>query len=401
MENAGANCADGYLDWAPDVPTPQHQLRSVPPSAMVRPAASSRTYLGNGLTVHHSLHSFDEFTKLRSIVVGTPFGANHPEIEASFENFFRVPKDEALRRAAIGPIPQPIIEEIEEDIHGFIDVLLKFDIEVIRPVAVDSTISFRTPHFEISQLYSLMPRDCLLVVGDVFVEVPSPSRARYFETFAFRQFMEAYVQKGAHVVAAPKPILGAGSYRAGAGAGITEVEVLFDAANCVRVGKDIFIDVNNSANRRSVDWLERTLRGLVDDRIRIHPMHLGYDHVDVTLVPLRPGVVLIDPQKVTEKTIPPQFKTWDKVVVDEVLATRDYGLPYPLASNDGIGRNVLLIDPNTVVVDDIQLPLIRALERRNFNVVPLPYRHGRTLGGSWHCITLDTNRVGELEDYFD
>jgi glycine amidinotransferase len=297
-------------------------------------------------------------------------------------------------------VPQTVIEEIEEDIEGFIRVLRDLDIEVIRPVALDSAVSFRTPHFEISQLYSLMPRDCLLVVGDLFIEVPSPTRARYFETFAFRPFMEAYVAKGAHMVAAPKPILGAESYCPGVGNGITEVEVLFDAANCIRLGKDIFIDINHSANPRAVGWLEYTLRGLVDDSIRVHPMSLGYDHVDVTLVPLRPGIVLIDPLKVTEKTIPPQFKSWDQVVVDEIMPTREYGLPYPLASNDGIGRNVLVLDSHTVVVDEIQLPLIRALERRNFSVIPLPYRHGRTLGGSWHCITLDTHRDGGLVNYF-
>ena len=82
------------------------------------------------------------------------------------------------------------------------------------------------------------------------------------------------------------------------------------------------------------------------------------------------------------------------------MPERDYGLPYPLASNDGIGRNLLMIDPETVVVDEIQIPLIRALEKRRFTVIPLPYRHGRTLGGSWHCITLDTNRDGGLENYF-
>lgn len=30
----------------------------------------------------------------------------------------------------------------------------------------------------------------------------------------------------------------------------------------------------------------------------------------------------------------------------------------------------------------------------------MPYRHGRTLCGSWHCITLDTNRDGAAENYF-
>jgi N-dimethylarginine dimethylaminohydrolase len=372
---------------------------TTPDPTFLRPTAEVLNPAGIP-TVRHPLHSFDEFTRLRAIVVGVPQGANHPEIDASFENFFRVPDDAALRASATGPVPKLVIDEIEEDIAGFTKALTDFGVEVIRPVPVDSSVLFRTPYFQSTQLYSLMPRDTVMVVGDLFVEVPSPTRARFFETYAFRPFMEAYQAKGAHAVAAPKPILGPETYQPGVGSGITEAEILFDAANCIRVGKDIFIDVNHSANRRAVGWLERTLRGLVDDAIRVHPMSLGYDHVDVTLVPLRPGVVLIDPVKVTEKTIPHQFRNWDKVVVDEVMPTRDYGLPYPLASNDGIGRNVLVLDPQTVVVDEIQLPLIRALEKRRFTVIPLPYRHGRTLGGSWHCITLDTHRDGGLTDYF-
>ena len=350
--------------------------------------------------VKRPLHSFDEFSKLRSIVVGTPTGANHPTIEQSFENFFRVPDEPTLRAQSIGPIPPMVIEEIEEDITDFIRVLTDHDVEVIRPATTDSSVPICTPHWESTQLYSLMPRDCLMVVGDLFIEVPSPTRARYFETFAFRPFMEAYQARGAHVIAAPKPILGEETYSQGVGSGISNRELLFDAANCIRLGCDIFMDVNHSANPRAVSWLERTLRGLVDDRIRVHAMSLGYDHVDVTLVPLRPGVILIDPVKVTPQSIPPQFRNWDKVVVEEVMPERDYGLPYPLASNDGIGRNVLMLDSQTVIADAIQVPLIRALEKRGFTVIPLQYRHGRTLGGSWHCITLDTHRDGELENYF-
>lgn len=48
----------------------------------------------------------------------------------------------------------------------------------------------------------------------------------------------------------------------------------------------------------------------------------------------------IDPVKGTDATFPPQFKNWDTAVVDEVMPTRDHGRPYPLASSDGIGRNV-------------------------------------------------------------
>lgn len=345
------------------------------------------------------LHSFDEFMRLRSIVVGTPVGANHPEIDTSFENFFQPPQEPELRARAVGPIPRAVVDEVEEDIQGFVAVLQQHGVEVLRPDAPDCSVPIRSPFWGTTQLYSLMPRDSLMVVGDLFVEVPSPTRARYFETFAFRSFMERYVQRGAHVVAAPKPMLTAATYDDQLPNKITEHELLFDAANCVRLGRDIFMDVNRSANARAPAWLERTIRGLVSDDLRVHPMSLGNDHVDVTLIPLRPGVLLVDPVKVTEATIPAAFRGWDRIVVEEVMPLRDYGLAYPLASNDGIGRNVLMLGDDTVIVDDIQQPLIRALEKRRFKVVPLRYRHGRTLGGSWHCITLDTHREGGLDGY--
>lgn len=63
----------------------------MPDSFPVRPTADLLPAPERLPVVGRPLHSFDEFTKLRSVVVGTPFGANHPTIEESFENFFRVP----------------------------------------------------------------------------------------------------------------------------------------------------------------------------------------------------------------------------------------------------------------------------------------------------------------------
>ena len=351
------------------------------------------------VSIQNKLHSFDEFTRLRTILIGRPHGANHPLIDATFDHFFQPPPDAELRHRAVGAVPREVVDEIEEDIQGFISVLRAHNVEVLRPAEYDSTTEFVTPFWRSTQLYSLMPRDCLLVVGDLLIEAPSPTRCRQFETFAFRPVLEALAANGAHILAAPRPMLADDESAGGSLNRLSEREILFDAANCVRFGKDLFIDVNRTANHRAVQWLTRTVTGLVDPSIRVHPMSLGNDHVDVTLIPLRPGVLLVDPVRVTEATIPPQLKHWKRVAVEEVMPLRDYGLPYPLASNDGIGRNVLVLGDNTVIVDDIQIPLIRALEKLRFNVIPMQYRHGRTLGGSWHCITLDTCRDGGLEDW--
>jgi glycine amidinotransferase/scyllo-inosamine-4-phosphate amidinotransferase 1 len=55
--------------------------------------------------------------------------------------------------------------------------------------------------------------------------------------------------------------------------------------------------------------------------------------------------------------------------------------------------NMLVVDPNTVIVDKNQPELIRTLESYRFTVIPLELRHSRTLGGGFHCVTLDLLRA--------
>jgi len=64
---------------------------------------------------------------------------------------------------------------------------------------------------------------------------------------------------------------------------------------------------------------------------------------------------------------------------------------YPYASK-WIAMNVLSLDPSTIVVDRKQDRLINTLERNNFTVIPHELRHSRTLGGGFHCVTLDLKR---------
>lgn len=54
--------------------------------------------------------------------------------------------------------------------------------------------------------------------------------------------------------------------------------------------------------------------------------------------------------------------------------------------------NLLMIDPKTAIVDKNQLHLIKALEERKIEVWALELRHARTLGGGFHCVTLDLHR---------
>ena len=123
-----------------------------------------------------------EFNRLRSIIVGSAVGANHPDpTDRSFLNFFMTPAYSEISSKVAGPLPKQIIAEVEEDLALLITTLVRFGVEVFRPEAFDSTRSIRSPHWETDQLYTLMPQDNLLVVGETVIEAASPTRSSAFE----------------------------------------------------------------------------------------------------------------------------------------------------------------------------------------------------------------------------
>jgi N-dimethylarginine dimethylaminohydrolase len=115
-------------------------------------------------------------------------------------------------------------------------------------------------------------------------------------------------------------------------------------------------------------------------------------HIDSTIVPLREGLVLVNASRVNaEDNLPNIFNSWDVIwATEDDIVEQDF-YQYPYASK-WIALNMLVVDPNTVIVDKHQAKLIKILEKRKFTVIPLELRHSRTLGGGFHCVTLDLIR---------
>ena len=61
-------------------------------------------------------------------------------------------------------------------------------------------------------------------------------------------------------------------------------------------------------------------------------------------------------------------------------------------SSDAIGVNLLSVNEKLVIVDENQTELIKTLLRYGIESIPMPMRHQRTLGGGFHCVTLDLKR---------
>ena len=175
------------------------------------------------------------------------------------------------------------------------------------------------------------------------------------------------------------------------------LELMIDGANCLRLGRDLVVNISNANHALACDWLERHLEG----RFRVHRMHrLTQSHIDSVVVPLRPGTLLVRSARVLD-FLPEALRRWDTVVAPapEIGDYPQYENDDPIPASPYTDLNLLSIDENTVMVNDACKPLIRTLEEHGFTVIPVRHRHRRLFGGGFHCFTLDTVRAGGAEDY--
>ena len=301
-----------------------------------------------------------------------------------------------------GRYPQWVIDEANEDADGLADTLTKMGVRVHRPHKIDWNQEFETPDWRSKGWYSWCPRDLILPLGDMLIETPSPTRPRYFETRAYEHILYEAFEDGALWFAAPRPRLLDHNYQFEDivnRATLLDHEILFDAPNIVRVGRDLLYQISNSGNAKGFRWLKRLLE---PQGYRLHYSELySYAHFDSTILPLRPGLVLLNSSRVNETNCPEIFRKWDKIWFDDCVVQGSKLDGYVAPCSPYIGMNILSVDPNTIICDSAQEPLMRTLEKHGIDCVPVRFRHAMTLSGGIHCATLDLRRRGTLENYCD
>lgn len=350
-----------------------------------------------------AVNSWDEFTTLREVVVGDATNAGVPaqtDVSAWLNDYPELSPSE--REQVGGRFPQQVIEETNEDLADLVQALREMGIVVHQPPASDPEEEFGGPGWRTKGRHSYCPRDVALVVGSTIIETPSPSRGRYFELSNLRPLFQDYLERGAQWLGAPRPQLRDELYLTDAAGTpvLGEAEPAFEAANVVRLGRDLFYQVSRSGNEIGLRWLQSTLRLLGD--IRVHPLRNLYQgtHIDSTICFLRPGLVLLNPERVRPDTIPEVLRNWDVIWCPPIEEPVAPVLPRTL-STPWVGMNLLMVSPEMALVDRNQPELIRLLEAKGITVVPGRLRHSRVLGGGFHCVTLDTVREGGAESYLD
>lgn len=298
------------------------------------------------------ISSYNEWSPLKRIVVGDATHANWPVMDPVFS---RESEKTTWTETPVpkGPVPQQIIDEANEDLDSLANTLKDLGVEVVRPDPLNFQVH--------DGMYNYCPRDRLLVYGDTIVNPAMMYPCRDMELQSYHDV----VDEATHYHFMPR-----------------NEGMVLDAANVCRLGDKMLFLESASGNRAAYEWLCNIFPNV---KIELCNFYAGV-HIDSTIVPLREGLVMLNASRVNFDTVPRVFDGWQKIWINDVVAQAFHEYPY---ASKWIALNVLVVDPHTVICDADQPELIKTLQSYKFTVIPQRLRHSRTLGGGFHCVTLD------------
>lgn len=326
-----------------------------------------------------NIYTSNEWDPLKKVIVGIADFAKIPAIDKSVRCINYADRTD-ISNIKPGLYPQQIIDESNEDLETFVNFLKSENVEVVRP---DSS--------EDVQYYNYCPRDTVFIHKNKILSTPMSIRPRYNEfTHLLSHIPSVEVAPRYHeddlydenCINNPEKLA------------LSEVAPSFDAANAIRANDDILYLVSNSGNQKGAEYLQNWINSVNYENTKIHILKdvYSYMHIDSTIAFLREGLLLANPSRIKNREVLPKpFSDWDIVWAPEPV---DVG-HYPNICNSSVWTwnvNLFSINPNLVVLEEHQTPTRKELEKYGIECAMLPLRHARTLGGCFHCCTLDLIR---------
>ena len=365
------------------------------------------------------VNSWNDFDPLKRVIVGradnTCISPSEPASEA------KVPLDSEMR-GMTGPRPLATVEAANAQLDNLAKILEEKGVTVDRPEPLQFNQAVVTPHFMTGSQFGCMPpRDVLLTIGSDIICASMSFRSRFFEHYCYHKNLREYFEKDPDFrwIYGPRPELSDNSYdmhywddvdghevteetllerTANLEMVTLEHEILFDAADVLRLGKDLFIQRGLTTNFKAMDWLRRMYPDF-----RIHAVNFPGDpypiHIDATFVPLRPGLIINNPHRRLPEEQRAIFEANDWEIVDAAMPAHEN--PPPLCySSVWLSMNCLVLDHKTVIVEASETAQLEQMDKLGMNVIPVPFRDAYPFGGGLHCATADVYREGECLDYF-
>jgi glycine amidinotransferase len=321
------------------------------------------------------MKSQNEWAQLKKVIVGVADHARVPEIDKSVRTINYADKED-VSNIPVGTYPQQVIDEANEDLEVFVDFLLDESVEVVRPKRTNT------------EYYNFCPRDVIFTHKDLTVTTPMPLRCR---KNAWRPFIDLLDTTIIVPCKHQDSLYNESCVGDKDTLALTETTPAFDAANILRANDDILYLVSNSGNVAGANLLQEML----EDRAKVHLLQgvYSYMHIDTTVAFLREGLMLLNPERIASVDVLPEpFRNWDVIWCPEPVDIGHY--PGYNHASEWVNMNLFSVNPNLVALEEHQEPTRKELEKHGIECKMLPMRHGRTLSGIFHCVTLDLERDG-------
>jgi hypothetical protein len=343
---------------------------------------------------------WNKWGKLKTVMLGT---CHPPE-------FYDVIKSDKIRDPLLR-----ITEETLEDLDYYESVLKDFGCKVLRPPTqynLDAWDNINNNDNQVKPIPrgSLQPRDFQLVMGDKFVV---SSLNNPLNNKGIVDTVKKYNSKDLLIDPnAIKKIIGNQT-----------TDQVWPAACVTVVGDRVYYDALE-VPEKSVQWLKKTFPHFKYIKLELGGHNDGYFHT------LKPGLLISTEEvKNYDETFPGwevcylPDSSWDNVKEWHVYKNKTDGKWYlPGESdndefitfvnswlNDWVGYveetvfdvNVLVLDEHHVCVSNNKNETVNNFfKKHKMEPVYIPWRHGHFWDGGVHCITLDLEREGNMEDYF-
>jgi scyllo-inosamine-4-phosphate amidinotransferase 1 len=330
------------------------------------------------METNNMTYSTNEWDALQKVIVGTATGARVPEIDISVRcvNYADLIDDINLPKA--GMYPQQVIDEANQDLEIFCNFLSSLGVEVLRP----------HQHTDV-QYYDYCPRDLIFLHGKDAIATPCSLIPRHTNYKNIQSYFD-------HLTVTPRyssadlynqSCIGDPNQLA-----LTEYAPSFDAANIIRANDHVLYLNRNSGNKSGARYLQDVL----GSSVKVHVLEgvYSYMHIDSTIAFLREGLMLLNPSRIKDLSVlPTPFRSWDVIWCPDPTDIGHY--PGYNHASIWINMNLFSVNEHLVVLEENQHSLRKQLQKYGIECEMLPMRHQRTLGGGFHCVTLDINRCGK------
>ncbi|KAJ5875772.1 lysine amidinotransferase [Penicillium soppii] len=298
-----------------------------------------------------SVQADDEWSPLQSVIVGRAGNACFPSAPAAMIEA-TMPSEHVHRFKPQSPFDRMLIAKAEVELDFLATILQSEGVQVYRPpIGID--------WHDANGYTGAMPRDGLMSVKNTLIEAcfAWPCRDREIEIAYEPVLVELAKDSRVKIVRRPpyafaNTLLDPGHASSPSPWVINNTRPAFDTADFMRFGTTILGQLSHVTNQAGVDYIQSHLpAGYQIELITPNDPHAM--HIDATILPLRDGLLVYHPEKVTEASLRKHA----------VLANWDLR-PYPFVpaaptdpplymTSPWLSLNALVLDGERVVVEAI------------------------------------------------